>query len=198
MARVCFQKPLQVCALYGAFTQQQVDQDLLAGQSVAPRQAHNRPDDPRDAVAGERQQGDHGAAASPRGRRVGAHPHALGQADVDGEERVHGDAFKRGVELHAVLLRHLARLPLVLAAAVGGLLARLTRLVLDWSGPPCATPALRGGTTAAAAAAAQWLLVQRHELGSAQDAVPLPRHGSRTRGHVLDGANLSSVGAGTD
>lgn len=73
----------------GVFTEQQIDQDLLAGQRVAPAETHNSANDPRDAVARERQQGDHGAAASPGGRRVGAHPHALGQADVNGEQGVH-------------------------------------------------------------------------------------------------------------
>lgn len=71
------------------FTKQQIDQDLLAGQRVAPCETHNSANDPRDAVARERQQGDHGAAASPGGRRVGAHPHALGQADVNSEQGVH-------------------------------------------------------------------------------------------------------------
>lgn len=72
-----------------AFTKQQVDQDLLPSQSVAPCETHNSPDDPRDPVPCESQQGDHGAAASPGGRRVGAHPHALRQTDVNGEEGVH-------------------------------------------------------------------------------------------------------------
>lgn len=170
------------------FTQQQVDQHLLACQGVAPGQAHNGADDPRDAVPGERQQGDHGAAASPGGRRVGAHSHALGQADVDGEQRVHGDAFERGIELHAVLLGHLARLPLVLAArataapsgAVGGLLSRLVCLVLDLGRAACSSSALGGTAWTNATAAAQWQLVQRHELWSAEDAVPFARRGSRT------------------
>lgn len=70
-------------------TKQQIDQDLLASQRVAPCEAHYRANDPRDAVACQRQQGDHGTAASPGGRGVGAHPHALGQMDVNGKEGVH-------------------------------------------------------------------------------------------------------------
>lgn len=76
------------------FTKQQVDQDLLAGQCVAPCETHNSANDPRDAMPRERQQGDHGAAASPGGRRVGAHPHALGQTDVNGEQGVHRDPLE--------------------------------------------------------------------------------------------------------
>lgn len=72
-----------------AFTKQQIDQDLLASQSVAPCETHNSTNDPRDAVPCKRQQGNHGAAASPGGRRVGAHAHALGQTDVNGEQGVH-------------------------------------------------------------------------------------------------------------
>lgn len=79
------------------FTKQQIDQDLLAGQRVAPCETHNSANDPRDAVPRERQQGDHGAAASPGGRRVGAHPHALGQTDVNGEQGVHRYPLEWGV-----------------------------------------------------------------------------------------------------
>lgn len=190
-----------------AFTQQQVDQDLLPGQRVTPREAHNGANDPRDAVARERQQGHHGATASPGGRRVGAHPHALGQTDVNGEEGVYGYPLEWRVQQHAVLLWHLAGLPLVLAAVVGGFLARLARLVLDLTRSPCAAPALRGAaagaassrSAAAAGVASDGLMVQWHELWSAQDAVPLPRPGSHivTGGHVLDRAE-SFVGATSD
>lgn len=77
-----------------SFTQQQVDQDFLSSQSVTPSQTHNGANDPRDPMPGERQQGDHGAAASPRGGRVCTHTHALRQTDVDGQERVHGDPLE--------------------------------------------------------------------------------------------------------
>lgn len=36
------------------FTQQQVDQDLLSSQSVAPCETHDSANDPRDAVPRER------------------------------------------------------------------------------------------------------------------------------------------------
>lgn len=181
-----------------AFTEQQVDQDLLPGQRVAPAEAHQRADDPREAVPRERQQADHGAAAAPGGRRVGAHPHALGQADVDGEQGVDRYPLEGGVQQHAVLLGHSAGLPAVPAAAVGGVFARLARLVLDLTRSPGAASALRRAAassddSSAAAAAAQGLMVQGHELGSAQDAVPLPRPGSRvgTRGHDRTGPKFS-------
>lgn len=178
------------------FTEQQVDQDLLPSQRVTPGQAHDRANDPRDAVARERQQGEHGAAASPGGRRVGAHPHALGQGDVNGEEGVHGDPLEGRVQLHAVLLRHLAGVLPVLAAAVGGFLTRLARLVFDLTGSPGAAAALGRSDAAAAAAAAAEGLVQRHELRSAQDAVSLPSSGS----HIVSGGHVwmfSSEGATT-
>lgn len=190
------------CGCEEAFTQQQVDQDLLARQRVAPGQTHNGANDPRDAVARERQQGDHGAAASPGGGRVGAHPHALGQADVDGEQGVHGDPLEGGVELHAVLLGHPAGLLLVPAAAVGRFLTRLARLMLELGRPPSAASARAAAAAAATAAAAaataaaptavEGLGVQGNKLGSAQDAVPLPRPGSPRR-HVEDQTESSSA-----
>lgn len=135
-------------------------------------------------MAGERQQGDHGAAAPPGGRRVGAHSHALGQADVNGEEGVDRYSLERGVQLHAVLLWHLAGLSPVLAATVGRFFGRLARWALVLPRSPGAASALRGAGPGAAGGAEG--LVQGHELRSAQDAVSLPRPGSHVvaRGHV--------------
>lgn len=174
------------------FTEQQVDQHLLPCQSVTPRETHNGANDPRDAVPCERQQGHHGAAASPRRRRGGAHSHALGEADVNGEEGVHRYPLERRVQLHAVLFRHLSGLSPVFAAAVGGFFIGLAALVLYWTRSPAAPSAFRGSgaaataTAASAGACAGGLLVQGHELGSAQDTVPLPSPGSHivSRGHV--------------
>lgn len=196
----------------GAFTEQQVDQDLLSSQSVTPREAHDSANDPRDAVPCERQQGDHGATASPRWRRVGAHPHALGQTDVNGEEGIHGNPLEWRVQLHAVLLWHSAGLPPVFAAIVGSFFALLACLVLVLARSPRAASAHRGATTtttttttaaaatataaaAAAAAASGRLVVQGHELRSAQDAVSLPCPGSHIvgGGHVWIEAEISSV-----
>lgn len=153
-----------------AFTQQQVHQDLLSSQSVAPCETHDSAKDPRDSVPSQGQQRDHGAAASPGGRRVGAHPHALGQTDVNGEEGVHGYSLEGRVELHAVFLRHFGGLPPVPAAAVGRFLALLAAL------------GLHGSRASGAAAALCWatagLLVEGYELGSIQDPVSLPDPGS--------------------
>lgn len=165
----------------GAFTQQQVDQDLLSCQSVAPCETHDSANNPRDPVARQRQQGDHGAAASPGGGRVRAHPHAFGQADVNGEEGVYGDSFEGRVQLHAVLLRHLGGLSPVLAAVVGRFLGLLAALVLGLRRSSGAAAALRGS-----GCGPRGLMVQGYELRSAQDAVPLTHPGSPrvSRGHV--------------
>lgn len=155
-----------------AFTKQQVDQDLLPCQSVTPRETQESANDPRDAVACERHQGHHGAAASTGRVRVRANPHALRQADVYGEEGVLRDSLERGVQQHTVFFGQLAGLD--------RFLTRLACLVLDRTGSPRAPSALRGP-----AAAAQGL-VERQKLRSAQDAVSLPRPGSHsvTRWHV--------------
>lgn len=114
-----------------AFTEQQVDQDFLPGQSVAPGETHNGSYDPGDAVTCEGQQVHHGAAAPPGGGRVGAHPHALGQADVNGQQGVHGYPLEGRVELHAVLLWHPAGLPPVFAPIIRGVFSWLAVLVFD-------------------------------------------------------------------
>lgn len=156
----------------------------MSCQSVAPCETHDSAKDPRDPVACQRQQGDHGAAASPGGGRVRAHPHALGQADVDGEEGVYGDSFEGRVELHAVLLRHLGGLPPVLAAVVGRFLGLLAALLLGLRWSSGAAAALRGSD----GGGPRGLVVQGYELRSAQDAVPLTHPGSPrvSRGHAWD------------
>lgn len=155
-----------------AFTQQQVHQDLLSSQSVAPCETHDSANDPRDSVPRKSQQSDHGATASPGGRRVGAHPHALGQADVNGEEGVHGYSLEGRVEQHAVFLRQFGGLPPIPAAAVGRFFALLAALGLHDDGGSGASGA------AAALGGAAWLLVEGYELGSIQDTVSLPDSGS--------------------
>lgn len=142
----------------------------------------------------ESQQGNHGAAASPGGRRVGAHPHALGQADVNGKQGVHCYSFEGRVQLHAVFLWHFGGLSSVPAASVGRFFTLLTCLVLDLTQSPWAASALSGGP-----AATEGLMVEGHKLRSAQDAVSLPRPGSHTGGHTGGvGAKFSSVAIITD
>lgn len=97
-------------------TYQQVDEELLSRRRVTLSQTHQSAADPGDAVTRQSQQGDRRPDAAPRGRGVDAHAQTLGQADVDGQQRVDGDAFEGRVEQHAVFVRRLHRV--------------LTRLVL--------------------------------------------------------------------
>lgn len=147
----------------GALTQKQVHEHLLAGQRAALHQAEDGAPDPGDAVARDADELDHGAGAGPGRGPAGAHPQALGHADVNGQQGVEGDALEGGVQLHAVLLGQLLGL-----APLAGPVPRGWGLHRGARGLPARAAGLRGPLGG---------LVQGQELGSVEDIAAVPGPG---------------------
>lgn len=131
----------------------------MACQRAALHQADECPRDPGDAVPRYPQEVDHGASTTPGGGCVGAHPHPLGDADIDGQQGVEGDSLEGGVELHAVLFGQLLRLPPLLGVAALGTSSSGLAALLSAGAPVLLVP-LQG-------------LIQGEELSPVEDVVPV-------------------------
>lgn len=131
----------------------------MACQSAALHQADEGTCDPGDAVPRYPQEVDHGAGTSPGRGSVGTHPQPLGHADIDGQQRVEGDSLEGGVELHAILLGQLLRLPPLLGVGVLG---------TGWPGLAALLPA-----GAPALLVPLQGLIQGEELSPVEDIVPV-------------------------